>query len=156
MNVRKATLGDETQILALLKQLLASSGEVTESWDGEPKTIRQILENPELGSILVAEEEGEIAGLTTLSFPFAIRCNGRYTCIEENIVDAKHRGKGVGSTLLKAAIAEARAQGCDELQVNNPSEMGYPLYIRHGLKENGKSLRIKLSAGARAGHPRIE
>jgi GNAT superfamily N-acetyltransferase len=150
MNVRKATLKDEAQILALLKQLLASSGEASESWDGEPETIRAILEDPELGSILVAEEDGEVAGLTTLSFPFAIRCNGRYTCIEENIVDAKHRGKGVGSKLLKAAIAEAVAQGCDELQVNNPSEMGYPLYIRHDIKDNGKSLRIKLSSGESA------
>ena len=145
MKIRKATLEDGAQILALLKQLLTLGGEVNESWNDEPETIRRILENPELGSILVAEEDGEIAGLTTLSFPFAIRCKGRYTCIEENIVDAKHRGKGVGSKLLKAAIAEAVAQGCDELQVNNPTEMGYPLYIRHEIKDNGKSLRIKLS-----------
>jgi GNAT superfamily N-acetyltransferase len=150
MNIRKATLEDETQVLALLKQLLTSSGEASESWDGDPAPIRRILENPELGSILVADDNGEIAGLTTLSFPFAIRCNGRYTCIEENIVDAKHRGKGVGGTLLKAAIAEAKAQGCDELQVNNPSEMGYPLYIRHDLKDNGKCLRIRLSQGGAA------
>jgi GNAT superfamily N-acetyltransferase len=144
MNIRRATLEDEPQILALLKQLLTSGGEVSEDWNDEPGTIRRILENPELGSILVADENGEIAGLTTLSFPFAIRCKGRYSCIEENIVDAKHRGKGVGSRLLKAAIAEAAAQGCDELQVNNPSEMGYPLYIRHDIKDNGKSLKIKL------------
>ena len=146
MNVRKATPKDEDRVLALLRQLLIPGGEVHEDWNDEPGTIRRILKDPDLGSILVAEEEGEIAGLTTLSFPFAIRCKGRYACIEENIVDAKYRGKGVGSTLLKAAIAEAAAQGCDELQVNNPSEMGYPLYIRHDLKENGKSLRIKLSS----------
>ena len=145
MNIRKATLKDEAQILTLLQQLLIAGGEVGGDWNDEPGTIRKVLDNPELGSILVAEEDGEIAGLTTLSFPFAIRCKGRYSCIEENIVDSKHRGKGVGSKLLKAAIAEATAQGCDELEVNNPSEMGYPLYIRHGIKDNGKSLRIKLS-----------
>ena len=147
MNIRKATLEDEAQILTLLRQLLIAGGEVGGDWNDEPGTIRKVLNNPELGSILVAEEDGEIAGLTTLSFPFAIRCKGRYSCIEENIVDSKHRGKGVGSKLLKAAIAEATAQGCDELEVNNPSEMGYPLYIRHGIKDNGKSLRIKLSPG---------
>ena len=130
-----------------MQQLLIAGGEVGGDWNDEPGTIRKVLDNPELGSILVAEEDGEIAGLTTLSFPFAIRCKGRYSCIEENIVDSKHRGKGVGSKLLKAAIAEATARGCDELEVNNPSEMGYPLYIRHGIKDNGKSLRIKLSPG---------
>ena len=145
MNIRKATLVDEAQILTLLQQLLIAGGEVGGDWCDYPRTIRKVLGNPKLGSILVAEEDGEIAGLTTLSFPYAIRCKGRYSCIEENIVDAKHRGKGVGGKLLKAAIAEATAQGCDELQVNNPSEMGYPLYIRHGIKDNGKSLRMKLS-----------
>ena len=39
---------------------------------------------------------------------------------------------------MKAAIAEATERGCDELQVNAPSEAGYPLYLRHGFKDNGK------------------
>jgi GNAT superfamily N-acetyltransferase len=144
MNIRKATLDDEARILGLLQQLLAAGGEVDADWSDEPGTIRRILESPELGTILVAEEDGEIAGVTTLSFPYAIRCKGRYSCIEENIVDANHRGKGVGGKLLRAAIAEAAAQGCDELQVNSPSEMGLPLYIRNGVIDNGKALKIKL------------
>lgn len=143
MQIRRATLEDEGRILALLRQLL-TAGEVAEDWRDASGMIRKVIENPALGSILVAEEDGEIAGVTTLSYPYAIRCNGVYSCIEENIVDSKHRGKGVGGKLLKAAIAQAASRGCDELQVNNPSEMGYPLYIRHGLKENGKSLRVKL------------
>lgn len=144
MNIRKAAMEDEEQILTLLKQLLIAGGEVAENWNDDPGTIRKVIENPQLGTILVAEENGAIAGMTTLSFPYAIRCKGLYSCIEENIVNPKQRGKGVGGELLKAAIAEATAKGCDELQVNNPSEMGYPLYIRNGLKDNGKALRVKL------------
>ena len=144
MNIRKATIEDEPSILALLKKLLIPGGEVGKDWNDAPGTIRRIIQDPELGTILVADEDGKIAGVTTMSFPFAIRCKGIYTCIEENIVDAGHRGKGVGSKLLKAAIAEATARGCDELQLNSPSEMGYPLYIRNGLKDNGKALKIDL------------
>lgn len=153
MQIRKATLEDENRILSLLQQLLIPGGEVGKDWSDDAKTIRRIIENPELGSILVADDGGEIAGLTTLSFPFAIRCKGCYTCIEENIVDAKHRGKGVGGKLLRAAIAEATEQGCDELQVNNPTEMGHPLYIRNGLEDNGKALRIKLPPQGGGGRP---
>ena len=127
-----------------------AGGEVDGDWSDEPGAIRNVLENPELGSILVADEDGEIAGVTTMSFPYAIRCKGRYSCIEENIVDAKHRGKGVGGQLLRAAIAEAIARGCDELQVNSPSDLGLPLYIRNGLKDNGKALKIKLPLGGGA------
>lgn len=144
MNIRKATIEDQGQVLALLKQLLIPGGEVKKDWSDSHDTIHKIIENPELGSILVADIDGEIAGVTTLSYPYAIRCGGSYSCIEENIVDPGYRGKGVGSKMLRAAIDEATANGCDELQVNNPSEMGYPLYIRNNLKDNGKSLRVKL------------
>jgi GNAT superfamily N-acetyltransferase len=145
MHIRKATLADENQVIGLLKKLLTASEELKRDLSDVPVVFRQIVDNPELGAILVAEEDAEIAGVTTLSFPTAIRCNGIYSCIEENIVDEKFRGKGVGGKLLQAAIAEASARGCDELQVNNPSKQGYPLYMRHGLEDKGKHLNIKLS-----------
>jgi len=144
MRIRKATIGDENQVLDLLKKLLIPSGEVDKNWNDDTNMFRKIIENPGLGIILVAEENGEIAGVTTLSFPNAIRCDGLYSCIEENIVDEKFRGKGVGGKLLQAAIAEAKAKGCKELQVNNPSKMGYPLYMRYGLEDKGTHLNIKL------------
>lgn len=144
MKIRKAVIDDEKQIIDLLKRLLIPSGEVGNGWNDDSRMIRRVMENPELGTILVAEEDGEIAGITTLSFPTAIRCDGLYSCIEENIVDEKYRGKGVGGKLLRAAIAEAAAKGCKELQVNNPSKMGYPLYLRNGLEDKGKHLKIML------------
>jgi N-acetylglutamate synthase-like GNAT family acetyltransferase len=144
MLIRKATLEDERQIFKLIQQLLTTSGEVPKDWEDKSGTIRKVIENPEIGSILVAEENGDIAGLTTLSYPFAIRCNGLYSCIEENIVSEQFRGKGVGGKLLRAAIAEAESKGCDEIQVNNPSEMGYPLYLRNGCKDIGRHLKAKL------------
>jgi predicted N-acetyltransferase YhbS len=128
-----------------LKELLVAGGEVDKDWKDDAQMFRRLVENPELGTILIAEENGEVAGLTTLSYPTAIRCNGLYACIEENIVDGRFRGKGVGSKLLQAAMAEATARGCDEIQVNAPSEMGYPLYMRHGFKDEGKKhIKAKL------------
>ena len=151
MLIRKATIGDEGQILALLQKLLIPSGEVPEGWKDEAGILRTVIGNPELGAVVVAEEDGEIAGLTTLSYPIAIRCNGRYSCIEENIVSERFRGKGVGGKLLRAAIAEATAAGCDEIQVNNPSTMGYPLYLRNGFEDLGKHLKAKLPLDMPAG-----
>ena len=136
---------DEARVRALMKKLLIPSGEVKKDWNDEAGVFRRIIEHPELGAILVAEEDGEIAGVTTLSYPVAIRCNGVYACIEENIVDERFRGKGVGGKLLQAAIAEAAAHGCDEIQVNAPSEMGYPLYMRRGFTDAGKKhIKAKL------------
>ena len=112
------------------------------NWTGGPETFRQIIDNNVLGTILVAEENDTLLGLITLSYPTAIHCGGIYTCIEEFIVGEKGRGKGIGGKLLKAALDEASSRGCFELQVNNPSEMGYPVYLKYGLKDTGKQLKI--------------
>ncbi len=147
MLIRKARLDDERSVINLLKQF--PPGVDNTDWEAGAMAFRKIIENPELGSILVAEVDGHVAGVTTLSFPFAIRCRGRYSCIEENIVDKNFRGKGLGGALLRAAIAEATEKGCDEIQVNFPSEQGYPLYIKYGFKDISKHLKAKLPMGER-------
>lgn len=105
---------------------------------------RKIINNSDLGLILVAEDEEKIVGVITLSYPVAIRCSGSYARIEEYIVDEFVRGRGIGGMLLDAAIKEAEENGCYDMQVNNPSELGLPLYIRRDFKDGGNYMRLKL------------
>lgn len=142
MQIRKATIEDESHIITLLKQFPPE--EATVDWQVGGETFRRIIGNTDLGTVFVAEENGQILGVITLSYPHAIRCGGYYSCIEEFIVDEKGRGKGVGGNLLKAAIVESQSRGCYELQVNRPSELGYPVYLRYGWKDLGKHLNLKL------------
>ena len=142
MKIRKATIKDESQVINLLKQF--PSEEVTIDWRAAALIFSQIIENPDLGTILLAEEDGDVVGVITLSYPTAIRCGGPYCCIEEFIVSDRARGIGVGGQLLRGAIAEATSKGCYEIQINNPSELGYPVYLRHGLKDIGKHMKMKL------------
>ena len=147
LNIRQATIEDEASVFTLFKQL-PSRQKASQNPLHQPSgviTFRDMVKNEDKGTILLAEQDGDILGVITLSYPVAIRCSGIYTCIEEFIVSEQARGKGVGGQLLKAAITEATTRGCHELQVNNPSELGYPLYIQHGLKDDGKHLKIKLS-----------
>jgi len=149
INIRKATIEDENEVFELIHQLMSGSypaGKSVKSQKGID-TYLHLLNNEDTGTIIVAEEDGKLVGVITLSYPLAIRCGGIYTCIEEFIVGENMRGKGVGGRLLQAAIDEARLRGCDELQVNNPSEMGYPLYLRYNIKDTGKHMKIKLATG---------
>lgn len=144
--IRKATLQDEAGIFDLLRQLL-SGPTPTENPIDRPisaDTFREIVSNDEKGSILVAEQDDDIVGVITLSYPVAIRCGGIYSCIEEFIVSERIRGKGVGGQLLEAAIDQATSKDCREIQVNRPSEMSYPLYLQHGWKDLGKHLNMRL------------
>lgn len=142
MPIRKATAEDEDHIFSLLKQFPVE----TDGYDWQKGTgsFRRILRDPALGSIFVADEEGAVLGVITLSYPTAIRCAGIYACIEEFIVDRRGRGKGLGGQLIQAALEEARSRGCYEIQVNRPSESGYPVYLRHGWKDLGKHLNLAL------------
>jgi len=140
--IREATIGDQAAVFDLLRQLMTSATE--ESPINQPvaiETFRRVVEE-EQGAILLAEEDGQMLGLITLSYPVAIRCGGIYSCIEEFIVTEQARGKGVGGKLLKAAIQKATEKGSRELQVNRPSDVGLPVYIRHGWKDLGKHLNL--------------
>ncbi len=54
MQIRKATMEDREGVIELLRTLLIPAGEVPESWRDEAQIFRLLVENPELGTILVA------------------------------------------------------------------------------------------------------
>lgn len=146
INVRKATLSEETEVFDLLLKLLSpqASDSSRIHTPASAGIFHELITDESKGAVIVAEEDGKLVGIITLSYPIAIRCAGKYTCIEEFIVSETMRGRGVGTQLLEAAMNEAKKQGCFEIQVNNPSELGYPLYIRQDIKDAGKHLKKRL------------
>ena len=145
VEIREATLEDEATVFDLLRQLMVSAtADSAVNQQSGTDTFRRMLENQEMGTVFLAEEDGTALGLLTLSYPVAIRCGGIYSCIEELIVIEQARGKGVGGALLEAAIDRTTDRGCYELQVNRPSELGLPVYLRHGWHDAGKCLLLSL------------
>lgn len=146
IRIRLATLEDETEVFNLLKILL--SPQATDSsrtrTPGALATFHELVTGNEKGAVVVAEENDKLVGLITLSYPVTMRCAGKYTCIEEFIVSEIVRGQGVGTQLLQAALEEAKKQSCFEIQVNAPTEMGYPLYVKQDIKDAGKHLKKRL------------
>lgn len=146
IEIRRASLEDETLVLGHYSCLV--SRQRTGVWAVDQAAssgvYRKIVTDPELGVIIVAVEGPDILGVISLSFPVAVRSGGRYARIEEYIVDEKARGKGVGTRLLDAAIIEASNVGCYDLQVNNPSALGKPLYMKKGFVDGGEYWRKKL------------
>lgn len=146
INIRKATINDETEVFSVLKLLLSPRAADSSliRIPGALATFRALVTSDDNGAVIVAEENEKMVGLITLSYPIAMRCAGKYTCIEEFIVSETVRGRGVGTQLLQAALEEAKRQGCFEIQVNAPTEMGYPLYIKQDIKDAGKHLKKRL------------
>ena len=142
MLIRKAVAGDEPRFKELIK--VFQSEVPMADWELVGKAFQQIIKDAGMGSIFVAEDNGTLLGTITLSYPVAARCGGLYSCIEEFAVSEMARGKGVGGSLLQIALEEARSKGCFEVQVNNPSRMCYPVYLRYGFIDTGKHLKQTL------------
>jgi ribosomal protein S18 acetylase RimI-like enzyme len=100
-----------------------------------PLTLQQLTEivTGESTVLFAATKDGAIVGLLTLAtFPIP---TGVRAWIEDVVVDASARGRGVGEALNQAAIAEARRRGAKTVDLTSrPSrEAANRLYQRIGF-----------------------
>jgi len=90
----------------------------TQERDFSPDNARQaeglerIIADPAVGHILVLRQYGEIVAMVNLLYTVSTVLGGRVAILEDMIVHPAHRGMGVGSNLLYAAIEFARGEGC--------------------------------------------
>lgn len=78
--------------------------------------IQAVLDSP-ASQILLAEEDGQIAGMLTLviySTPA-----GTHAWIEDVVVDAAFRGRGLGAELTREAIKQAREAGAKAISLTS-------------------------------------
>ena len=139
MQIRTAVDTDHEDIVHLLGGLLEDRLAPAEAY---VKPLAQLLTG-DRGTVLVAEENGELYGLITISFVLALRYTGDYAQIEELIVDPRARGKKLGVGLVKAAIEAARSADCHEIGLY-AREHNQPFYERLGFEYAGPELRLKL------------
>jgi GNAT superfamily N-acetyltransferase len=136
LQIRPYVAEDEPAVLALLVGALGEgpSGQRT------PDFFRwKHLENPFGESLLlVAEVDGEIVGLRAfLRWEFtAGERSLRAVRAVDTATRSDHRGKGIFSTLTKAAIAELRHD--TDLVFNTPNGSSRPGYLKMGWQEVGR------------------
>ena len=89
----------------------------------------------------VAEADGQAVGMASVGEGGY----GRAGSVTSVWVDPRARGKGVGDTLVLAAIESARDAGYDQLflwvtEGNRPAEA---LYERHGFRRTGDTQQVR-------------
>ena len=86
-------------------------------------------------ALFFAEAGGRIAGVLTAA-AYEVP-SGRKVWIEDVVVDAAARGRGIGRSLVGAAVAWARSEGADRVMLtSNPSRgAARRLYAKMGFKE---------------------
>jgi ribosomal protein S18 acetylase RimI-like enzyme len=94
-------------------------------------------------SCYLRDEAGAlIAGLDGFSW-------GGYARVEFLWVDDAHRGRGIGSRLMRAAIDEARHRGCTSVVLDTHTFQAPEFYRRLGFVEVGRTV------GTPQGHDQV-
>ncbi len=146
LEIRPARAEDEARCLELLAVLAGTTGSARPS-EQEPiaAAFRSLLDGAR-GEILVADEDGLLLGMASVSYNIAMRYGGEYCQLEELIVTPEARGKNVGALLVQSTVDRARARGCPEygLYLLPTTEHNLPFYQKFGFEKIGTELRQRL------------
>lgn len=144
VKIRPASATDREACLELLEDLSDATGGPMSSAAGE---IFDLLLDGLRGRVLVAEEEGELLGLASVTFNPAMRYGAEYCQLEELVVDPAARGKKVGALLMEAMLDQARARGCAEVgaYLVATTEQNRAFYEKFGFEATGTEMRQRLN-----------
>ena len=132
MVIKRVKVVDEPLMKALanlLPQLSASATEPIAQY------VEELISREDTHLFVACGESGEIVGMLTLLI-VAIPTS-RKAWIEDVVIDAVHRGEGIGEALVKRAVEVARAEGAKRIYLtSNPKrEAAHRLYKRCGFEQ---------------------
>lgn len=138
LQVRTATVGDIPRLCELLRILFTQEAEFHPDTTRQAEGLRQIIEQPQLGVILVLCEGDNILGMVNLLYSVSTALGGRVVVLEDMVVDPDCRGRGAGSILLQTAIDFARDAGCLRITLlaDRVNATAQRFYRRHGFTES--------------------
>jgi ribosomal protein S18 acetylase RimI-like enzyme len=133
--IRLAGRGDAAVVTGLLREFFSHEGRVVQHLH---QNVEAILVDPGRGFFTVAGDDEGVA-TTTIRISAGGGCSAE---IEEIWVQPSSRGKGLGSQLIRTAVAECRRRGIDsvELRVSpDDQEIGIPdFYAKQGFRPGGR------------------
>jgi GNAT superfamily N-acetyltransferase len=130
-----ATAADIPALCELLSILFSQEQEFTPNPQIQSRALQEILENPSIGHIFVARQEGEIIGMVSLLYTISTALGGKVALLEDMIVAPEYRNSGVGSQLLKHAIRFANQTDCQRITLltDSDNKSAQNFYQRHGF-----------------------
>ena len=143
VNVRLGKSEDQIRCSELLDVLTEATSEQNKIFDSD--TFSKLISN-ERGCLVIAEENGIILGMASISFNLALRYNGEYCQLEELVVDQDARGKNIGGLLIEEALRLAKNRGCKEagLYVLDSTKHNQTFYEKYGFVKIGEEMRKSL------------
>lgn len=149
-HVRAAAPEDVPAAARAVGELLEELGGKRPSPDELEAEAWALLDDPELGALLVAEAGGELVGVLAASYLRAMHVPGRYAVIQDLWVHPSWRSRTIGADLLAAIAAIARERGMARIEVGLPQETFAAIrateafYLGNGFVSLGIRMRRRL------------
>jgi len=100
--------GDILRLAALLGILFRQESDFRPDTRKQRAGLRRIMRDPRVGRIFTAKADGKLVGMVVLLFSVSTAEGGAAAWLEDFVVDPAWRGRGIGTQLIKNAIAYAR------------------------------------------------
>jgi GNAT superfamily N-acetyltransferase len=149
--VRPAREQDLEQVVLAVSELLVELGSTAPAAPEMREVARALIEDPELGAVLVADCESTLVGVLVASWQLAMHVPGSYALIQDLWVRPNWRGRAIGAALIEAFAGLARARGSERIEVGLPRERfgGFQaterFYLENGFAPLGPRMRRALS-----------
>ncbi|MGY1490554.1 N-acetyltransferase family protein [Methylobacillus pratensis] len=116
--IRPAEPADIPALCGLLQQLFSIEQDFTPDPAKQTAGLRLLLEHPDRGTILVAQQAGgQVVGMVSAQLVVSTAQGSPAAWIEDMVIDAQWRGAGLGKQLLTQALAWAKTQGATRVQL---------------------------------------
>ncbi|MET0835545.1 MAG: GNAT family N-acetyltransferase [Thermoleophilaceae bacterium] len=112
--VRRAELSDADAVGRLLHDFNTEYDDITPGPDALAERVRELIAS---GETIVLLAGGGPEGLAVLRFRPALWTSGLECYLAELYVVPDHRGQGLGRALMETALAVAREQGADSMDL---------------------------------------
>ncbi|HVI74131.1 MAG TPA: GNAT family N-acetyltransferase [Anaeromyxobacteraceae bacterium] len=134
--VRAARREDVDALVRLLGVLFSIESDFQPDAARQRRGLALLLDDPWRCAVFVAERAGAVLGMVTAQLVVSTAEGTFSAVVEDMIVDARERGRGVGAALLRAGEAWAATRGATRLQLladrENRSALGF--YDRMGWR----------------------
>jgi GNAT superfamily N-acetyltransferase len=136
--IDEATASDVPQLTDLLALLFAQEADFHPDRENQMRGSQLILAAPDRGRIFLARSEGRVVGMVNLQFTISTAEGAAACWLEDLVVRAEYRRRGIGSQLLQHAIDYARAHGFVRITLltDRLNEQAIRFYRRHSLRSS--------------------
>jgi len=148
VQIRDAIVSDAGAIAPLIEQLVR-----------RPTTAEQVaarlrrLETTGGDRVLCAVYDGRVMGVAAVTYAWLLHADAPTARLMTLVVDEAGRGRGIGRRLVEASVDQARAWGCDRLELTSRLERAgaHTFYEAVGFAHTSKKFQMAIPPLSPAG-----